>query len=264
MRPIAKWTVVAAISISAMVAAQLKAQGTVGGEAGRDARIVFSGGCYNVTNLSPDRRIKVTMGIYSMDVQVGETKQLRISSTQCVTGYVGDTTAVYIDPPRPGTTPPTVVVVTPTPTPTPTPGPTATAAPCRPTEIRRGATAFDSGLNVAPASGETALYGPGVLLNAPPYNARPNSATYRITACGGTYSLHIEYAAAQARPVIVRVNGETVSNSALNSTTGGWTPGFQRWDFVSNVYLNSGGNTLVISRGDVFPHIRAIRLTPTR
>ena len=122
------------------------------------------------------------------------------------------------------------------------------------------ATLYSRGCDIAPASGQAAQYGRGVIVNAPPYNSRPNCAEYQFHAPSkGLYRLEIEYAAAQSRPVQVVLNRVLVNRGALSATTGCWTPNCQRWTVVGQYHLRAGNNTLLIKRSDVFPHIRALR-----
>ena len=119
------------------------------------------------------------------------------------------------------------------------------------------------GCDVAPASGVTAIYGQGVLINAPPYTERPNCAEYSFIApSSGNYRLEIEYAAAQSRPVQVTLNGVLVNQSAIAQITGGWMPENQRWTEVGTYRLKKGSNSLLLERKAVFPCIRALRWTP--
>lgn len=128
------------------------------------------------------------------------------------------------------------------------------------------AASFKTSSNVAPGAGRAASYGSDVVLNAPPYNARPNMVEYDFNAAAaGKYSLSIEVAAAQARPVRVLLNGALVNGNALNVATGGWTPEFQKWVPVpAEISLRAGANTLRIERDNVFPHIRTLKFEPPK
>lgn len=119
---------------------------------------------------------------------------------------------------------------------------------------------FVRGTNVAV---DQCTSGPGVLLTAKPCNARPNAAEFDFSAnVGGAYRLDAEYAAAAPRGVRLSINGTTVRDQAMGEATGGWTNDFLRWKEVGKVQLKRGANVIRIERGDVFPHIRAFRLTP--
>lgn len=122
------------------------------------------------------------------------------------------------------------------------------------------ATEFINGNNVAV---DQCTPGPGVLLNAQPCNARPNSAEFVVyAAVAGAYQLEAEYAAASARPVKLLIDQSSIRDSALSTATGGWTNEFLKWNEVGRVSLRQGPNTLRIERPDVFPHIRAFRFVP--
>lgn len=121
---------------------------------------------------------------------------------------------------------------------------------------------YTNGIDVAPAGGAVASYG-DVLLNAPPYNSRPNMAEYKFSAsAAGKYNLSIEYAAAQSRPVKITINGEPYRAAALSGVTGCWELACQHVEKVGDVRLLEGLNTIRIERGDVFPHLRTIRFDP--
>ena len=128
-------------------------------------------------------------------------------------------------------------------------------------EIIIDATDYSDALNIAPTSGTTAVFGSGVILNAPPYNDRKNMVEYEVDADSGDYTIFIEAAAASPRPVRVYVNGKILNASALNRATGGWGPEHQEFQEVAQkVKLKDGINTIRIERASVFPHIRTISL----
>jgi Papain family cysteine protease len=119
------------------------------------------------------------------------------------------------------------------------------------------------GTNVA--VGQCGPYGTDVLLNGAPCNARPNVAEYDITAAaGGAYRLVAEYAAAQPRPVRIRINGTLALPTAMSDATGCWTENCQRSMPQGIVSLAPGPNTIRVERDDVFPHIRSITLVPAQ
>lgn len=137
----------------------------------------------------------------------------------------------------------------------------------RPREpITVAATSYTSGPDVARAldDPQTSWFGDVIMNRPPPDNARANWAEWRIpVASGGRYRLEIEYAAGEARPVQVQLQGQLVNPSALNATTGCWEHRCQRWADVGVVALQAGDSLLRLDRRDgVFPHIRALRFTP--
>lgn len=121
------------------------------------------------------------------------------------------------------------------------------------------ASQLESGLNVAIGPIPN-LYGPNVLMNAPPFNSRPNEALFRFNAKGGEYQLSIRYAAGERRPLDVSVNDVMVLNNVLDKETGGWLPKDQLLLPVGPITLRTDENTLKLTSPDVFPHITELRL----
>jgi hypothetical protein len=106
-------------------------------------------------------------------------------------------------------------------------------------------------------------YGANVLHNAPPYGPRPNAAEWAFFApAAGRYRLDIEFAAQEARPVRILINGKAVRADALNETTGGWSEANQRFSTQGFYDLRTGENRIRLERSNVFPHIRALRFVP--
>jgi hypothetical protein len=142
-----------------------------------------------------------------------------------------------------------------------------TAAPAKPTLAARAdeekevivvrATEFRRGLDVAVGGPANTDWGPDVLLNAPDYRYRPNAAEFEFNAKkGGTYRLKAEYAAAEARPVRILVNGSLALRNALGSPTGCWEQRCQTLSYQGQVVLKPGWNVMRVERENVFPHIR--------
>lgn len=106
----------------------------------------------------------------------------------------------------------------------------------------------------------------GMLHNAVEPNVRrPNMVKYRVNVDGpGKYSLRILYASNEKRPVAIHVNDAEVSNEALGTTTGGWDNQNRAWSVTYSVSLNSGDNSLMLRRPDVFPHLSKFELIQTR
>lgn len=122
---------------------------------------------------------------------------------------------------------------------------------------------FSSGQNVAPAAGAAATYGADTLLSAPPDIDRPSAAEWKVTsATGGHYVLWVRYAAAEARPVQIQINGLVVGRGALGDTTKCWTPDCRTWAYVGIVELRPGENTVRIERSGAFPYLNQLRLVP--
>jgi hypothetical protein len=116
-------------------------------------------------------------------------------------------------------------------------------------------------LNVA-LGGPNNMYGADVLLNAPPYQDRPNRAEYEFNAAGGTYLLKVEYAAEEVRPVNIYINGDVAIPNALAAPTGCWQPQCQLLLNQGRVTLSNGLNILMIKRAHYFPHIRKFVFVP--
>ncbi|UEP39773.1 hypothetical protein LL998_34095 (plasmid) [Burkholderia ambifaria] len=125
-------------------------------------------------------------------------------------------------------------------------------------EIVRRACDFDQATNVA-AGGLP--YGDTVIHNSAPYDSAPNMVGYDIAFQGpADYGLYIEYAALEPRPCEVMWDGKVIASAGLNQATGGWEEKFQQRHKEGVVSGDAGVHHLVISRGDVFPHIRTIWL----
>lgn len=101
----------------------------------------------------------------------------------------------------------------------------------------------------------------GLVYNAPPYALVPNWGEWALNVpAAGRYVLSVEYAAADSRPVDVRVNTALVYSGAVAGVTGGWCNSDARWAEVGEVSLAAGANTLRLESAGVFPHLRSIRL----
>lgn len=112
--------------------------------------------------------------------------------------------------------------------------------------------------------GLASQYGANVLHNAPPYGLRPNAAEWVFSApTAGRYRLDIEFAALEARPVKIVINGKVVRADALNETTGGWSEANQSFRTQGFYNLRAGENRVRLERANVFPHIRALRFVPS-
>jgi len=83
---------------------------------------------------------------------------------------------------------------------------------------------------------------------------------YHFYADPGEYQLEICYASDAVRPVSVYINGNLIADDALAGNTRGWTR--IETSVIGNITLNSGVNTLVISRNTAIPHLHRITFTP--
>ncbi len=109
-------------------------------------------------------------------------------------------------------------------------------------------------------------YGDNVITNLDA-TPRTNTAVYRIPdLIPGKYSLLVEYASVESRPVEISLNRTVVNPNGLAETTGGWGLNNQEWKFQGYVeFENSNENTLEFQRqNDVFPHIRAFKFVPIK
>ena len=113
------------------------------------------------------------------------------------------------------------------------------------------ATSFRSGNAVR----DTTQYGKnlGVIVTGPV----PVSAEWEIRVpAAGRYQVEIRYAAEEARPVSLVINGKTVHENAASGVTGSWMPDSQRWEVQGRYTFTAGVNTLKIERTNgPLPHI---------
>src|SRR5262249_46365676 len=74
---------------------------------------------------------------------------------------------------------------------------------------------------------ETYGEGIGVIYNAGPL---PNVAEYDVDLpAAGTYQLAVRYAAAEARPIELSIDGHKIASGACAKVTGSWQPDTQAW-----------------------------------
>ena len=76
----------------------------------------------------------------------------------------------------------------------------------------------------------------------------------------GEYQLEVRHAAADSRPLMLIINGETVPESIAGQVTGNWYPIGQRWFTAGRLKLNAGKNTLRLYSSKVYPHIDRLAL----
>jgi hypothetical protein len=102
----------------------------------------------------------------------------------------------------------------------------------------------------------------GVLVNR---GEQPNFAEYEINVeASGYFQCELRYAAAQARPSRLLINGCSVKDDAAGRTTGTWFPDSQTW-FVEGIFrLAAGRNVLRLENAQVFPHIDKLLFFPAR
>ncbi len=85
---------------------------------------------------------------------------------------------------------------------------------------------------------------------------------YRVTVPDdGSYQLDAFYNTDEKTPLLVQVNGASVSADALSAPTGGWDLVYQRWQPVATFDLRSGLNFLrLYAKAGTFPRIGRFRL----
>lgn len=123
--------------------------------------------------------------------------------------------------------------------------------------IDREAESFDRG-NVVVDHEE---YGAEIGIISDP-GAQDNFAEYDLEKLSepGTFLLQIRYAAAQARPGQVKINGMVALAEALTMATGGWQPDAQQWHSEGILSLSPGKHTLRIESKPLMSHLDRIRL----
>ncbi len=67
--------------------------------------------------------------------------------------------------------------------------------------------------------------------------------------------LEVRYAARESRPMVVKLDGQVIAESALGEVTGSWNPDGQRWVAVGTFDVRAGRNVLRLERGDSIPHL---------
>ena len=91
--------------------------------------------------------------------------------------------------------------------------------------------------------------------------AQKNFAEFDIDIpTDGNYVLQLRYAAKDARPGRILLNGEVIRDPAINQTTGDWHPTGQRWFFEGVHTLKSGLNTFRLESEPLMTHIDKLRL----
>ena len=72
---------------------------------------------------------------------------------------------------------------------------------------------------------------------------------------GGSYQLEFRYAAQDARPVRLKLNGKVIMENALGKATGSWGPDGQKWEPQGIFAFEMGKNTLRLEAKGAIPHI---------
>ena len=101
---------------------------------------------------------------------------------------------------------------------------------------------------------DTAGYGKGIGVLLSRVNA---AAEYDLEIpLEGLYQLDVRHAAAESRPVVVIVNGDTRITGVAAAITGSWYPDTQKWFPAAAIHLARGRNVLRFERyGGPIPHL---------
>jgi hypothetical protein len=78
----------------------------------------------------------------------------------------------------------------------------------------------------------------------------------------GVYQIELRYAAAEARPVRLLLNGALRVSEAAGTATGTWFPDSQAWSAMAMVVLKTGRNTIRLESDGPFPHFDKLALVP--
>jgi hypothetical protein len=84
--------------------------------------------------------------------------------------------------------------------------------------------------------------------------------SWQVACRPGSYEVWVRYAAAEERPVELLLDGDPVTENALNETTGGWGPGHQQWRLQVRVQLKGPRHALQLTTAAATPHISALAL----
>ena len=109
---------------------------------------------------------------------------------------------------------------------------------------------------------DTTNYGPGigVILNK---GTLPNFVEYDIEVpSAGLYRIEVRHTASDARPILMRVDGEPVASDVAWAVTGSWTPEKQAWFPAGLARMKSGRHTIRLERDGPFPHLDKLAIVP--
>lgn len=79
---------------------------------------------------------------------------------------------------------------------------------------------------------------------------------------GGLYFLQLRYAAKNARPGQILLDGKVVVPDAISKTTGGWQPEHQQWHDEGSFEMATGKRVLRIQSEPMMSHLDKVRLLP--
>ena len=105
-------------------------------------------------------------------------------------------------------------------------------------------------------------YGKGIGIISD-FGAKDNFAEYTFTITApGTYFIRLRYAAKNARPGRLIIDGKHVIDPVLTKVTGGWQPEHQRWSQEGEAGLGAGEHTMRIESKPNMSHIDRVQLLP--
>ncbi len=116
---------------------------------------------------------------------------------------------------------------------------------------------FDGGNPRVSLTGGAYADGPACIWNG---GELPNWVDYDIRfSADGDCTLSALYAAAQARPVVILVDGVEV-HTGLGGVTGSWKTSSARWEEQCTLHFSAGVHTITLQCAGPFPHICGLRL----
>ena len=124
--------------------------------------------------------------------------------------------------------------------------------------ILREAESFDRG-NV---SVDRKNYGKGIGIISDP-GAQENFAEYDLQIPqAAVYVLQLRYAAQNARPGQLLLNGKIINRRAISRATGGWFPQSQQWFVQGTLTMPAGRNVVRLASQPLMSHIDKLLLVP--
>jgi len=116
---------------------------------------------------------------------------------------------------------------------------------------------FDDGNTRISLKGQPYADGHSCIWNAGPL---PNKAEYVLELpVTAEYTVSALYAAAQSRPVEIRIDGKT-THTGFRGVTGSWNTSSAKWEQQFKLRLSAGTHTIALKRAGPMPHICALRL----
>lgn len=105
------------------------------------------------------------------------------------------------------------------------------------------------------------LYG-AVIMNAPPFQERPNAAEWDVELEEeGAFIFAVQYATKESRPITIRINGQVWRSNVLHNADC-YENKCQSWEKIGRLDLDAGRNVIRFESRSIFPHIYHLRLEP--